>query len=70
MPMQDIAADEFPDGRADQDVGREMIQTSDARKADRRGQAVGADYNQWFVAVLMSDDTRKCECGGRVARRK
>jgi hypothetical protein len=54
--VNDIAADQLADHGASQNIGWEMIQTSDTRKANCCGESVRADNNEglpefnWYIA--------------------
>ena len=50
--MNDVATDQLPDHGADQNIGREVIETANTRQADGCCESVRAYNNKRFVVVL------------------
>ena len=58
--MQDIPSDHVADGCADENVGRMVVQSPDARHADGRRKAVDPSHRKLVVLVPAGDDGGEC----------
>ena len=65
--VNDVATDHFADHGADQDIGREMIQTSNTCQANRSCKSIGSNHDKRFVVVFAGQDCRQYECARRVS---
>ena len=55
MVVNDITTDQFTDHAANQNIGREVIQSADTRKAHRCCESIRACNNQRLVVILESN---------------
>ena len=56
--VNDVTTDQFADHGADQNIGREMIQTADTCQAARGCESVGSNNDKRFVVVFAGHDCR------------
>ena len=70
MVVNNIATDQFTDHGANQNIGWEVIQAADTRKANGCCEPIRAKNNERLVVILAGHDCGQSECACGMTRRK